>query len=79
MQKKSYKKIRCIDPKKNRVVWIPEHAVEDNCRSYGLIRQDIAKEDVIQNEIREDLEFSEEKKTLVLKNPEKGKKKTKNT
>lgn len=79
MQKKSYKKIRCIDPKKNRVVWIPEHAVEDNCRSYGLIRQDHEDGGQIPNEIRSDLEFSEASKTLVVKNPEKGKRKPKTT
>lgn len=40
-RKKSFRKVRCVNPKTNAIKYIPEHLVEELCLTYGLIEQDL--------------------------------------
>jgi CRISPR/Cas system-associated endoribonuclease Cas2 len=41
--KKSYRKIRCVSIKGDHIRYIPEHCVDELCKMYKLVKQDIGE------------------------------------
>lgn len=44
-QKKSFRKVRCVNPKTNAIKYIPEHLVDELCLTYGLVEQDLPEKE----------------------------------
>jgi hypothetical protein len=66
-QKKSFRKVRCVSIKDDTVRFIPEHLVEEVCKTYKLEKQDLGtpKDTAEWEEAEEKTSFED----IVIKNP----------